>query len=62
MSETEKQFRAVGWEKRRKGGKYVISWEHPEHGRVYFWVGDVETQMDLWLMGYEAGKKVTDEQ
>ena len=58
MTETEKQFRAVGWEKKSGEGTGFLWWTHPEFDEIVQAEEFDASHIRAWLMGYEAGKKV----
>ena len=62
MSETERQFRATGWESQSVIGT-SYRWRHHRYGIIYIPMNydDAKPIMDAWLSGFVAGKESSDD-
>lgn len=58
MTDTERRFREMGWRRSRSDR---VKWLHPKHG-VLFLDPDIRDELiDMWRMGYDAGREVDDD-
>ena len=54
MSETERQFKSIGWT--QNPGDWN-KWTHRLHGSQYFDPKLTDELMDMWITGFVAGKE-----